>query len=234
MDPFDDCKLWASAQDSAKKKIISQLFECQLRFQLDAGACADTKLQTLFDSVSSIAKKNRFHDGYWWITINFDSKLVTNEQCIEKIEKISQWKWIKHLVYTFEQRSEDIEHAGQGMHVHMLLACNAPREFRDIRSDFVKTLTGKIKYIGNTSSNILNIKKIPDKYYGDKIDYIKGEKWDDDKSAKIQVDSYWRSEMNLEHFYEIGEKKKISISIKQCPTAETIENVPSDVETVDG
>lgn len=141
--------------------------------------------------------------NYIWITINPKPE-VTLKKFISKIKQIIKYKWVLSYWYSLEQRGEDNEKRGEGMHCHMLLKIPTGKRIPDIRAQLTKVLISSIigtkKHVHFVTPR--EIKLSPDQFMEDKLEYLEGHKWDSEKDVKIEQDLIWREENNLENIYK--------------------------------
>lgn len=128
------------------------------------------------------------------ITVNVDeTKLKDVDKFKQLVHKYTQRSFVKEYIYAFEQRGRDEENRGKGMHAHILIrqATNDAGQFkRDTKSSFKKATDHGVHFRYITTQ------------VEQAIPYIKGIKKDDAKGIMIEQDKLWRSENNLDDWYE--------------------------------
>jgi len=123
------------------------------------------------------------------VKLEFFQKQICN---FIKRKPISDW------AYSIEQRGETIETMGKGFHAHFLLTWESKSagKIRQYAGESFK------RCIGSNTNNIVNINKIDDTMYQDKMDYLNGLKWDTEKDEKIKIDILFRAKNNISCIYK--------------------------------
>lgn len=101
----------------------------------------------------------------------------------------------KHL-YVLEQRGENAEECGKGLHAHILVKRNLnykPCKFILNTKNTFKNIVGNEKHI--------HIQICGEDFKNDKILYITGKNKDDSKSIKQEYDTVYRANNKLSEFY---------------------------------
>jgi len=132
---------------------------------------------------------------YVFLTVNFDPS-KSFEECFKATQKLGNrqlWEW---SAWVHEQRSESIEHAGTGHHVH-LLAKLSKKNSNTARTK-VKTFLSKFCDVRN--HHIFNWKWILESYILDKYSYITDSKALE-KQLKQVIDKSWRAANNISPIY---------------------------------
>lgn len=133
-----------------------------------------------------------------WITVNPKPE-TTLTDLKNLITKFVGKKWItSKYAYTFEQRGETPETRGQGIHCHVLVEDRGKKIPSEISRETKRHFS---KIVDVSNSHCLNIKFIPHKYFNDKMEYLKGNKWDNDKLPKLQQDKEFRRLNELKEIY---------------------------------
>lgn len=136
------------------------------------------------------AKKEMFY----FITIN----PITGDFDVfkDKVTRLVKRPFLIDPIYAFEQRGKTMDEIGKGYHIHIISKkkkYTSPAELKkNIFSQF-KDILGNVKHI--------DIRVCPSDWYDDKIQYLKGIKWDDDKSASCDLNRVWRENLKLKTFY---------------------------------
>lgn len=146
-----------------------------------------------------LLKKQSKRRRYIFVTVNVKPG-TTLEDLQSKMVKFISKKWVTDLVYTFEQRSEDINNV-DGLHTHMLVYIPKKRP-----SEVNREIYSTFKHIVGTKKSI-NVNYIPLEWVMDKLNYIAGNK-EEAKMAKVCVDRLWRAQNNLSDIYTHGEHFK--------------------------
>lgn len=140
---------------------------------------------------SKLNQKHRFY----FITINPKDD-ITLKDFMEKVHKYTGRSMFDKgtVSYTFEQRSNDVDDAGKGMHVHIAAQSDLKK------SHILRNTISSFKHMIGTEQHI-DVRIYPIKYLDDKIKYMKGDKWDEDKSESVEVNKFWRIANNIESLY---------------------------------
>lgn len=147
--------------------------------------------QTLTDE---LAKDNKTV----WITVNPKPEAKLKD-LTDLMAKFVTKKWVtSNFAYTFEQRGDTAATCGTGFHCHLVIEDRGKKIPSEITRETKKHFN-KITDISN--SHCLNIQFIPHKHFNDKIDYLKGLKWDEDKTPKLQQDKEFRRLNDLKDIY---------------------------------
>jgi len=104
-------------------------------------------------------------------------------------------KGIKESYFTVEQRGEDIEDCGLGGHFHAMIVLNKDEQMGE-PSRQERAILSKLKKFETTSPRFLDIKRVSLDKLPEKLDYITGKKYDEDKFNKMEMDKYWRKTQN--------------------------------------
>lgn len=125
-----------------------------------------------------------------WITINFKPS-VSLQEILLVLKRLEGRSFMKEYWYNIEQRGTESVH---GLHSHWLVKTSHPTAQlkRDIFST-VRNLVGNIEHV--------DVRSYPDSYMQDKLDYLNGSKWDEDKTGKVLLDKRFRLENNLKDIY---------------------------------
>lgn len=185
-----DCKFVNEMSNNAKKRVLYNMYMKYHKQKLDNGEYDD------LGEVGIIRKKldtdNRPLKLYW-VTVN-PKEGTTISSLNKRIEKYVQRKMIHAFNYAFEQRGKTIDEAGKGMHVHLLI------KSKDKKAWFKRSTISSFKALcGNEQA--IDIKLYPMDYETEKIEYLKGEKWDDDKEDSTKINKIWREKEKLKSYY---------------------------------
>jgi len=153
-------------------------------------------LQGPYDQMEQIRKGDDI--GTLWVTVNpQDFGEGTPVALAPAVEDLCRKKFVQAARWTYEQRGETEETRGTGVHVHLLLYLKENRGRLDSVKRSIKSvfqhLCGNPKHI--------DIRTVPDGRINDKIDYLAGKKWDEEKDGKIEQDKLWRESINLQETY---------------------------------
>ncbi len=127
----------------------------------------------------------------YFITINPDPKHQDAHKLVTT-NNLFFTKYCTKYMFNIEQRGTDKYSMGKGVHSHIVCIPKSSNNFKRLIINNYKHLVGNTKAI--------NIKTIPQDWYQDKTDYIKGIKWDGDKQSKIDYDIQWRQSINLQNY----------------------------------
>ncbi len=150
--------------------------------------------QTLKDRVNQKISKNYL--GFF--TLNFSQGIPLPE--IEKcIAKVITKKWLTKWWYCYEQRGESIETAGDGVHIHFLFYRGSKRPCA-CKSEILNSYN---HLQGRPLRKVMDNDMLfyPFEFLDDKIAYMSGHKWDEDKQKKIEIDKMFRDKNKLKNLY---------------------------------
>lgn len=198
--------------NSAIDKILLNLNLTKIRLQLaqgtytEPGKVSDT-LRKLTKEVEQlkISEHKICCVPYYWITINpppkyWDARMPEGAQLFGKyIQKISTWKNVALTAHIIEQREEIPCKPFRGLHCHLLIKtrqCQDEYELkRALKRKFKALWTVQTEVDAEWAVNnyhLLNIQRCRNDWVNDKIQYLLGKKWDDDKIAKLECDIKFR------------------------------------------
>lgn len=130
---------------------------------------------------------------YYMVTVNADPETEV-KPFVEKASKWVQQKHIQEAEYVFEQRSETVEEAGKGMHMHCILKTDTNKQ------DLIKRTYNTFKhFVGGNAA--IDVRPVYDNYLEQKRQYIRGMKAGEKKQQRVFVDIYWRNINNLKDIY---------------------------------
>lgn len=158
----------------------------------------DTKYY--FQTLGKITKrlKGSMDKGGNWFFITVNPKEGTElTRFIDKLNKFSIRKFIRYYYYNIEQRGESEDQLGKGIHSHILIntLLKKSKVTQYLQESFVN-------FVGNVRNiHQLNIILIPQSWVEDKKEYIKGNKWDEGKESKLDMDKIFRQKNNLNIYY---------------------------------
>lgn len=134
--------------------------------------------------------------NYYWITINPKPE-ITMEKFFQIINKITNLKIFRKCIFSFEQRGETEQTIGSGLHCHILGCAGNGYSHSHFCSRIRNYFT---EFVGNISTHVW-IVKIPEDWIEEKVQYIRGLKWDPEKEQKINMDRIWRMEKGIHPYY---------------------------------
>jgi len=192
-----DLKLRESSRNEYYKILTKQ----KLKLELELDISKDKNLTKLYKEIKKLKdEKSKESDTKYlgFFTFNFSPE-ITLEQVFICMNKIISKKWFIEYSYTIEQRGESLDELGKGLHVHLLFNRNQKRPSECVRECY-NTFS---KYTGITFTifNQKCCKFYPLEYYQDKIQYMSGEKWEQDKMKKVEMDKEFRRINDIKVLY---------------------------------
>lgn len=150
-------------------------------------------LQAIYNQLKLWSTQDK--GSIYWITINPPPN-IDIQGFINRVHQLRERSYLPNIKYSFEQRGEQLDEVGTGVHVHIL--CDkkkgvAPKNIINNLSSFLKN------YISSSSS--IDVKSYPKSYYQDKVNYLSGKKQDPDKDKKIEMDKIFRERFKLNSIY---------------------------------
>jgi len=129
--------------------------------------------------------------SFYWVTISppHDINLSDFKVMIERVTKLS---FMKNPIYALEQTGTTNETLGYHMHCHMIVPKVVNISPADIKRRLVRT-----------TKSIVDCKVFTDDYKEDKILYLQGKKWDEDKDEAIKYTEIWRAKNDIKNIYGI-------------------------------
>lgn len=191
-------------RDSARDELYKILYKKKINMECSMNICNDNSIQMLYDEVQLLKEQNNRETSqqyYYWITFN-PKEDITLTQLKKFADKLLSKKWITDAIYNYEQRGKTLEECGKGMHIHMLILRNKFHTTHAKRETYntFKKLTGIPKDIFDVKC----FKAIPYSWGKDKIDYLQGKKWDEEKDCMVEMDAVFRQKNNLSTYYTYG------------------------------
>lgn len=174
------------ARREALLKKQRQLHEQLLDKQCSEGA-APKYIQELHDS---LAKNEMFDSKDYLITVNPKPDTPV-ESIIKKTEKYLGRKCHDGGVAVLEQRSQVLEDAGEGAHVHIVVqATQTDANFRKNTRNSFKSLVG-------VPSRHIHIRRIRQGELPEVLSYVNGDKNEEEKKKKVEIDRPWRENLGV-------------------------------------
>ncbi len=186
-----DYKEYSKAYSDVKLQLFKNEVRKYLVRQMEEGKYDDDRF------IGQFIKVNRSSKGkLLWITLN--PKPETTLEVFRKfINSLLCTKLFStKVVYSYEQRGVSVPTMGKGMHCHLLL----DRDSGIKPSAYARRIFTKGKFLFGSIKHV-NVKMYPMSYWDDKILYIQGTKWDEDKTEKISQDKVWRLANGLVSYY---------------------------------
>jgi hypothetical protein len=154
-------------------------------------------IRRLYDKIKFNTKRGNEITEYMFITVNPDPKYNLSVRAMyDKLHKLCKSTRIIEYLFSIEQRGATKDEMGRGIHAHILIKHKFPK-FCKLQQHFYnafKTVIGNIKHI-----DIKYCKSVSDVIH--RIEYIKGEKKDDLKFDKVEIDREWRRIWGIEDTY---------------------------------
>jgi len=129
-----------------------------------------------------------------WVTVNPEPS-VTFKQLETKVDKAVSKAWIESYAYAYEFRK--LDNNNNGLHVHILLRKGEKRQ-----SEVIREVTNTFKSLVGIPDKHIDIRFYDYEYLNDKMDYLNGIKYDDDKKEAIELTKKLRTEMGIENVYK--------------------------------
>lgn len=180
-------------RQKAFKEVLFIKYKSYYNTLIDAGE-ADDLLPILKELRENQDKK--FKSDFLFITINpyenFDFR-----KFIEIIEKSVKKPWIKKYMYVIEQRGETEDELGKGFHTHMLID-KGSFAFSTARREFLSSF----KRVCDTSNfHCFNFAMSKEVDIPKRVKYMIGQKADENKWKKQEMDKVYRRVLGLKEFY---------------------------------
>lgn len=198
-------ELWALEEQmkSLQKWVVKDKLENQ--------EYENSNFQVIQDLYNEKQKRKEYKRPFFFITINPKPDTDFNE-FKSAVEDISTWCWVDKCYWVFEQRGTNETDIGNGFHAHILI------EKHNIEKGKCKTqIKNKFKkFVGVLNDNTINVQDKKREWLQDKLDYILGEKYDEGKPEKQEIDKIWRKKNNIESYYKfdtLTDKRRVSNSL---------------------
>lgn len=192
-----DAKIMCSARDEYLKILTKQ----RIKLELELGISKDETMSKLYAKIKDLKnEKAKESDTKYlgFFTFNFKPG-ITLENLFIFMDKLTKKKWMSTYSYCIEQRGESLEELGKGLHIHLLFHRNQKRPSECVRECF--NTFNKYTEIPFTIFNKKCCKFYPLEYYDEKIDYMVGAKWDEEKLTKVSMDKEFRKRNNIKSLY---------------------------------
>lgn len=121
-----------------------------------------------------------------FVTLNFDENNLSKGTPLQIVQKFCSWDCISKYAYAFEWRDHEKE---TGLHCHLIFVGNTKKIMQNL-----KRQNGPYTKLCKQFGTLL---KYPEKYLNDKLNYIKGNTFDEMKTDKKQLDDALRLKYNL-------------------------------------
>lgn len=127
----------------------------------------------------------------WTINPRMDTDLG---EFMKKIIKATKKKWVKHYIFSIEQRGKTDIEMGRGIHCHMYVEVDKKKRIYECRREMYNTFK---HLVGNRKHVMVSYAKDPTNF----IKYCMGIKKDEEKDDMIKYDKLWRKKNELEDYY---------------------------------
>lgn len=132
----------------------------------------------------------------YFVTINPDETKIKFQHFKALIEKLVSRAMFVNPLYAFEQRGKTIEEIGKGFHCHIISDKSSKLSPAQVRKNIYSSLKN---YVGNIKH--IDVRVYKGTFKQEKIDYIKGIKWDDEKDASVRLNPIWRGMQKIFPIY---------------------------------
>lgn len=188
----------------AYDEVIKRIYMDELLMHLEKGEYGG-QVQKVYNEVKAYKQEkeeSKKKDYYGFFTFNFKPS-ITLLDVQNFIGKLISKTWLSEWYYTIEQRGETLDELGKGIHIHFLFKRNIKPSHtnREIYNTFKKYTDTPQEIIFKTA-----FKYYPKKFLNDKLDYMTGKKWDEDKLQKVIMDKEFRKKNNLNIIYKYNDK----------------------------
>lgn len=174
------------AEEEARRNLRNDAYLMLVKIQESESfrKVTDAKIQVIL-SAKSVYKK------IFWVTIN-PKPDVDLEKFLALINNYMKRPFIIKGRYVLEQTGETIETMGKHPHVHILfekLQSLSPKQCHDRTYSTFNTICGNKKCV--------DIRVYDASLMEEKVQYMKGEKWDSSKDPAILINPIWRDKFKL-------------------------------------
>lgn len=140
-----------------------------------------------------IERERLLNEKIFWLTIN--PKPGVSLECFQsKVHSFVDRAFVKNCYYSFEIRGKK-DNQYHGLHCHILLDKNmSPAQLKDRACSTFKD------YVGNKQH--IDVRVYSGRFREDKIAYLEGKKWDEDKDQAIAETIAWRIENDIDPCYQ--------------------------------
>lgn len=183
----------------AVEKVLFEHHYNHFKAQVESGAeptnaykaFAADKCRKLVTGTRNIAM-----EGYFWLTFTINPGLFksADEQLPrlqKKIAKLNSKKCVLRSIWNLELTDKGVPHS------HYLIELNPDNPIS--KDKFESGVLNTFKDVG-----YVKMKICPQSQVSDKIEYLKGNKWDEDKQVMVLHDREWRQTLGLEEIYTHG------------------------------
>ena len=146
--------------------------------------------KNLQKTFKEIKQKKKSSKKMLFITLNWDEKLVTPTGTVDYVKKIITHPKVEKYYVAWEWRDHEKE---TGLHTHILLQGDT----RQI-TQYCKRQKGPFIKL---CSEFHTLKKYPIAFWEDKIEYVNGETYEEEKTEKKKGDSLLRKKYELPNLF---------------------------------
>lgn len=203
-------KEWKPNYFDLELDIMEEVYKSKLRkiinLECKNGSYKNVAFQQKMNELYSREEKVK---PWFFITINPKSEIVWKD-FHQKILSITKWKPFQKGYFVYEQRGDDKETMGKGMHCHMMIEKHS-MEFKRCCSRLQNALKD---FCEKPFENTINVKRKIEAHARETLDeYMTGLK-EKDKMQKVSIDEVWREELNISPLYNWDTTTDKSIPIK--------------------
>lgn len=174
--------------------------QCRLAVELRKVAEEEGLIKSQDDRTPKLEDSPTLGDRYALITMRPEDGtcLVWFEQALNDLQ---HQPWIKNAEYHMEQVGDTDETLGNGFHAHMVCKVTKTKRAGDIVKDLVKHFepVRVMIQIGNNKNKFLKTER--DLEYA--LNYVRGDKHNDNKEAAVELNEDWREMHGLLNVYYI-------------------------------
>lgn len=184
----------------AMEKILFELHYNDFKEKLSSGAPGEDPLEQEVLKISSKLVKgtrNISVTGYWWFTFTINPALFIHKEeylhrLKKQVEKAMTKKCVGRAVWNYELTKDGVPHSHCLIQMDEDNLISKDKLFKGFQNTFKDV--GFVKFIHTN-----------EEWVQDKIEYLKGNKWDEDKLEMITEDIRWRFENGINQIYTKGD-----------------------------
>lgn len=189
-------------------RVNNKILEKTTMLQLKLGIHSNIVLQENYNKSilleQELVDKNKAksQNEYIFVTFNFNTECQNLISSSKFKDKLVSKESMEEYAYCYEQRGETLDEIGKGLHMHFLIKRNKKKP-----SEWTRELYSTFKnYTGFSLDDFKNPKYrmccfVPKSWAKEKLAYMSGEKWDEDKNKKCEMDIIFRKNNNLNLIY---------------------------------
>lgn len=166
----------------------------KISYELISNSCdICPSLQKIYNE--NLEQKDLLKD---WLLVTINCKEENWLNCWEKIKIIKNWRWLKKALIAVEQRGEDINEI-KLPHFHILIQEYDYISTKKLKKDYL--YRNFLEYCGNEKH--IDVRSVAYKYREDKLSYLQGRKFNEDKLQKQETDKLFRNKYDLKPYYSL-------------------------------